>query len=242
MRQFKPSFKIFCVRWTVRFFRLAIFGSAIVGMTLLAGCISTAAPPLPTLPAASGPAPSFAAVALALARLPTRCQRSFFATLKWRDHQISMIGRVNLTGASNFQITALDEFGQLLFLVRQQPAHAVTVRAAAGFPRRFAVAIAQDIVIALLPPQQPLAHSALGTSDHLHSVRLSYTDRLGNTHHCMFVGRQGHLRRADIALPDHRRLQVLYTRYNAAGWPGTLSLREPDNGWLLMLNFTGSYK
>jgi hypothetical protein len=224
-----------------RFLRLTVIGSTAMALALLAGCRSKMAPVLPALPAARH-TPTYAAVAHTLSRFHARCRRTLFATLKFQHQQISMIGRLNLISATKFQLTAADEFGRLLFLVRCGPAHPHTVRVAAGIPDRLAIAMAQDIVIALLPPAQESPHFVWRVLPLLHVVKLTYHDELGNIHHCLFTGSQGYLRRADITLTNHGCLQVLYTRYNAAGFPRKLWIRQPDAGWLLMLDFTGSQK
>ncbi|NNM87946.1 MAG: hypothetical protein HKL95_05455 [Phycisphaerae bacterium] len=210
-----------------------------MGLALLPGCRSNMAPVLPALPAARH-TPAYAVVAHTISRMHVRCRRTLFATLKFQHQQISMIGRLNLISTTNFQLTAADEFGRLLFLVRRRPAHPNTVQAAAGIPGRFALSMAQDIVISLLPPAHGSRHFVWHVLPSLHAVKLTYRDELGNIHHGVFTGSHGYLRRADIRLPHHGCLQVLYSRYNATGFPRKLWIRQPDAGWLLMLDFNGS--
>ena len=240
MLQFKRWLKIVRRMWAAGFLRPVLVSSIAVGMAVLPGCSSKMPPVLPALPVVRH-TPTLAAVARSLCRIHTHCRCTFFATLKLQHQQISMIGRLNLISATNFQLTAADEFGRMLFLVRRRPGHPNTVQAATGIPSRFALAIAQDIVISLLPPAHSSSPLLWRVLSPLHAVRLSYTDALGHIHHCLFTGSEGYLRRADITLANHQCLQVLYSRYNATGFPRKLWIRQPAQGWLLMLDFTGSH-
>ncbi len=228
--------------WCAPFLHQMLISAVAVGLMMLVGCISRTAPALPTLPSAGRHTPAFAVVAHFLSHMPARCRRTFFATLKLPHQQISMIGRLNLISATSFQLTTADEFGRLFFLVHRYPSHPDLVQSANGIPHHLALAMAQDIVIALLPPVHLSPRSVWRVVPNLHVVRLSYIDKLRNVHHCLFTGRQGHLRRSDIILASHQCLQVLYTRYNAAGHPRRLYLRQRDEGWLLILDFTGSHE
>ncbi len=223
------------------FFCPALISSAAVGVAMLVGCTSRMTPALPALSAAHRHTPTFAAVARTLSHFPIRCRHTLFATLKLHHRQISMIGRLDIISATDFKLTAADEFGRLLFLVRRRSAHATKVQAGTGVPDQLAADIAQDVVIALLPPRHLSPRSVWRVLPHFHAVRLSYTDELKNIHHDLFTGRQGYLRYADITLTNHQHLQVRYTRYNAAGCPRTLWIRQRHEEWLLILDFTGSH-
>ena len=242
MPQYKKWMPAIRRNWCAPFLHQSLISAVAVGLMMLVGCISRTVPALPTLPSAGRHTPAFAAVAHFLSHMPARCRRTFYATLKLPHQQISMIVRLNLISATSFQLTAADEFGRLLFLVHRRPSHPDLVQAAAGIPHRLALALAQDVVIALLPPVRRSPRSVWRVVPNLHAMRLSYVDELGNVHHGLFTGRQGHLRRADIILTSHQRLQVLYTRYNAAGHPLRIYLRQRHKGWLLILDFTGSHE
>ena len=201
---------------------------------VLAGCANWRTQPRAVF---RGVAPSGDAVILSLQQLQTHFKRSIFATLRVHGHRINLVGQWITTPSPYFNFVALTELGTLAVQLQRLKGHTIIRHIAAEFPQTLAIALGNDLYMALAAPAVA-ARSSPVISLHRHDAQIRVTGS-GNWHGALyFAGTAGHLALTRLTSKAGRVI-IRYSRYHKSFQPGRLTILDTGHGLEMTLDFTG---
>ncbi len=185
----------------------------------------------------SGAAPDRRLVRQVLLQFPAHFRRSIFATLHVSGHAFNVVGQWTVENSDHFSFAAVTEIGRLVVHFRQSGKKISIQQIAARFPRHSALRLCGDLHLILTGPVSAAADiNQLQIQPHDTILRVS--SRTGWRGKLYFSGTDGRLQFARWT-QGRRVVTIRYRRYNSAGHPQRLILRDQQAHFSMTLDFTG---
>jgi len=203
--------------------------AAVLGVMGLAGCM---APRPAGMPLEAGAAPGRDVIARTLAGRPREVKRSITGEIFARGERIKVTGMLDFHGSLDFRLSLAMVGGPGLFDGRYDWAGIHLRSCSPGFDDRVAVAMIEDVSMAL---REPRSLEGLDAAEHVTLLRVTGGDAVEFTYE--FAGAQGALRRLTVMRGPFDGLEVQFPGYEARGWPKGMTLYRPAYGYSAEFTF-----